>query len=110
MAFDTYDRSLDLLRALGPVLERVRARDAGLADQLRRASQSVLLNVAEANRRRGKDRANRFRCALGEAAEVSAAVEAALVAGYVEAVEVVEVLALADRVRAMTFKLAAKAA
>ena len=110
MAFDTYDRSLDLLRALAPVLERVRARDAGLADQLRRASQSVLLNVAEANRRRGKDRANRFRCALGEAAEVSAAVEAAIVAGHVEAIEVVEVLVLADRVRAMTYKLAAKAA
>ena len=110
MAFDTYDRSLDLLRALAPVTERIRAHDAGLADQLKRAAQSVLLNIAEANRRRGKDRANRFRCALGEAAEVSAAVEAAIVAEYVEAIDVVDVLALADRVRAMTFQLAKKAA
>jgi four helix bundle protein len=110
MAFDTYDRSLDLLRALAPVTERIRARDAGLADQLKRAAQSVLLNIAEANRRRGKDRANRFRCALGEAAEVSAAVEAAIVAEYVEAIDVVDALALADRVRAMAFQLAKKAA
>ena len=110
MAFDAYDRSLDLLRALAPVTERIRACDAGLADQLKRAAQSVLLNIAEANRRRGKDRANRFRCALGEAAEVSAAVEAAIVAEYVEAIDVVDVLALADRVRAMTFQLAKKAA
>ena len=110
MAFDAYDRSLDLLRALAPVTERIRARDAGLADQLKRAAQSVLLNIAEANRRRGKDRADRFRCALGEAAEVSAAVEAALVADYVEVIAVVELLALADRVRAMAFQLAKKAA
>jgi four helix bundle protein len=70
MAFDTYDRSLALLRSVVPVVERLAARDAALADQLRRAAQSVPLNIAEGNRRSGRDRKYRFRIALGSAAEV----------------------------------------
>jgi four helix bundle protein len=108
MAFDAYDRSLDLLRALAPLFARLLASDRELEDQLRRSAQSVLLNIAEANRRIGKDRANRFRCVLGEAAEVTAALDAAVALGYLAPAEVAEPLELADRVRAITFKLAKK--
>ena len=77
MTFDAYARSLDLLRSLVPVLARLAACDAELADQLRRAAQSCVLNVAEANRRTLRDRRCRFRIALGSAAEVTAALDEA---------------------------------
>jgi four helix bundle protein len=47
MPFDAYDCSLSLIRSLVPLLERVSSRDAKHADQMRRAAQSVALNVAE---------------------------------------------------------------
>lgn len=109
MAFHAYDRTLDLLRALVPLFPRLVVADKELEDQLRRASRNVLLNIAEANRRAGRDRQNRFRWALAEAAEVTAALEAALVAGYLDVDDIAEPLALADRVRAMTYRLAHKA-
>ena len=105
MAFDAYDRSVDLLRTLAPLLNAVAAQDSSLADQLRRAAQSVPLNVAEANRRNGRDRANRYRIALGSAAEVAACLDVALALGYVDDVAVAPALDLADRVRAMTYRL-----
>ena len=71
MTFDAYDRSLELLRELVPVLQRLAAVDGDLAGQARRAATSVALNVAEGNRRTLKDRRNRFRIALGSAAEVA---------------------------------------
>src|SRR5690606_38482651 len=73
MSLDAYDRSIDLLRTLSPLFASIAARDASLADQLQRAAQSVPLNIAEGARRTGRDRANRFRIAMGSAAEVTAA-------------------------------------
>ena len=105
MAFDAYDRSLELLRLLVPVMARLGAVDAGLTDQLRRAAQSTALNIAEGNRRTLRDRRNRFRIALGSAAEVASCLEVACALGYLEAAQVAEPLALVDRVRAMTYKL-----
>src|SRR5258706_14105367 len=54
MAFDAYDRSLDLIRAVP--LAKLATCDPDLTRQLRRALQSVTQNIAEANRRAGKDR------------------------------------------------------
>ena len=83
----------------------IAAVDASLADQLRRAAQSVPLNVAEARRRVGRDRANRYRIALGSAAEVTACLDVAAALGYVDAAKAAAALELADRVRAMTHRL-----
>ena len=108
MSFDAHDRALDLLRTLSPLLASLTATDASLADQLRRASASTLLNIAEAARRTLRDRRNRFRIALGSAAEVSACLEVALAFGYVEHAQIAEALELADRVRALTYRLSLK--
>ena len=105
MAFDAYDRTLDLLRLLATLLERLATRDASLAKQLRRAAQSVTLNVAEGRRRVGQDQAHHYRMALGSAAEVTACLEAALALDQMELDEIVEALAMADRVRALTYRL-----
>ena len=106
MPFDAYDRTLSLLRTLSPLLQRLAAIDRDLADQLRRAAQSVALNLSEGNRRTGKDRRNRFRISLGSAAEVAACLEVATALGYVDAPAVAPALELVDRVRAMTYRLA----
>ena len=105
MSFDAYDRSVDLLRMLAPLLTSLASLDGPLADQLRRAAQSVPLNIAEANRRTLRDRRNRFRIALGSAAEVAACLDVAMALGYVEAERVAPALELIDRVRAMTYRL-----
>ena len=106
MAFDAYDRSLSLLRTLAPLIHRLSGIDPKLADQLRRAAQSTTLNIAEGNQRAAKDRRNRFRCALGSAAEVASCLDVALALDYVDAPAIAEALALVDRVRAMTYRLA----
>ena len=108
MSFDAYDRSVDLLRTLAPLLSSLVATDATLADQLRRAAQSVTLNIAEANRRTNRDRRNRFRIALGSAAEVAACLDVALAFGYLDDSAVAAALELVDRVRAMTYRLATR--
>jgi four helix bundle protein len=108
MAFDAYDCSLSLIRCLVPVLERTLAADPKLADQLRRAAQSIALNVAEANQRVGRDRRNRFRIALGSAAEVASCLDVAVAFRYLGELEHAEAYALVDRVRAMTYRLATR--
>jgi four helix bundle protein len=86
-------------------LARLLAADAQLEDQLRRAAQNALLNIAEASRRVGRDRANRYRWALAETAEVTGALDAAVALGYFAPADVADALALADRVRALTYRL-----
>ena len=105
MTFDAYDRSLSLLRTLVPLLERLVAIDPKLADQLRRAAQSVTLNIQEASRRSGKDRRYRFRISLGSAAEVAACLDVAAALRYVDEPALAPALELVDRVRAMTYRL-----
>jgi len=89
--------------AVKPVMDRV--KDAEVRDQLKRASLSVLLNIAEANARRGKDRANRFGIAEGSAREAEDAVWTAIGWGFVTKEEANDVLSLLDRVIAMLVRL-----
>jgi four helix bundle protein len=106
MTLDAYHRSLDLLRALGPSLARLEVVDRDLSSQCRRAAQSVALNIAEGERRTLRDRRNRFRIALGSAAEVTACLEIAVAIGLLDTASVAPALELADRIRAMTHRLA----
>jgi four helix bundle protein len=105
MSLDAYHRSIDLLRTLSPVITSLLSIDTSLADQLRRAAQSVPLNISEADRRTLRDRRNRFRIALGSAAEVAACLDVAVALGYVDETGVAPALELVDRVRAMTYRL-----
>jgi four helix bundle protein len=77
-----------------------------LADQLRRALLSAYLGVAEAASREGADRAARFRCSRGEAAEAAAALEAVQLLGLAPAAEVGPIISLLGRLCAMLTRLA----
>ena len=101
--FDVYDVSIQLIQGLRPLVAKLEARDRDLANQLRRAGSSIALNVAEGNRRAGKNRTHHFRIAAGSAAEVGAGLDVAHAWGILETPE--PVLALLDRVRAMLWKL-----
>ncbi|MDH3727424.1 MAG: four helix bundle protein [Myxococcales bacterium] len=74
---NVYIRARRVVREVAPLLQVIRSRDKALADQLKRAAQSVVLNIAEA---RGSDAGNarsRFATACGSAKEVRAALHIA---------------------------------
>jgi len=80
---NVYDRARRIVQELVPILHAVRECDKSLADQLKRAAQSVVLNIAEA---RGNDAGNakaRFSTACGSAKEVRAALNVASDWGYI---------------------------
>ena len=81
---NVHDRARGVVRGIVPLLHRIREHDKSLADQLKRAAQSVVLNIAEA---RGNDAGNaraRFSTACGSAKEVRAALNVANDWGYIE--------------------------
>ncbi|MBT8480954.1 MAG: four helix bundle protein [Myxococcales bacterium] len=80
---NVYDRARGVVQELAPLVHTIREHDRSLADQLRRAAQSVVLNIAEA---RGNDAGNaraRFSTACGSAKEVRAALNVASDWGYI---------------------------
>jgi four helix bundle protein len=101
--FQVYEVALEMVSALRPSLEALARKDRDVADQLRRASSSVVLNIAEGARRWGKDRLHFYRIAAGSAAEVRAALEVARAWEYLQSNSEVEVLL--DRVLAMLWRL-----
>ena len=108
MAFDAYDRSIQLLTVLVPLMRKLATCDPDLTKQLRRAGQSISLNLSEGNQRCGKDRRHLFRLALGSAAEVASALDIAVALDYLGEPDAAAARELLDRVRAMTYRLATK--
>ena len=103
---NVYIRARKVVRELAPLLRVVRGRDKALADQLRRAAQSVVLNIAEA---RGSDAGNakaRFATACGSAKEVRAALHIASDWGYIGTQTAAHLDIALDEVCAITWCLA----
>jgi four helix bundle protein len=103
---NVYIRARKVVRELAPLLRVVREQDKALADQMKRAAQSVVLNIAEA---RGSDAGNarsRFATACGSAKEVRAALHIAGDWGYIEAEMATHLDDKLDRVCAITWCLA----
>ena len=105
MAFVAFDVAVELVGSVREVIGRVGQRDPDLARQIRRAASSVALNVAEGNRRAGRDRRYAFRVAAGSADEVRAALRVAEAWGYLDGASIAAPLALADRVCALLWRL-----
>jgi four helix bundle protein len=103
--FDALEVALELIAAVGPVLDRVAQRDRDLASQLRRATASVPSNISEGAQRRGADRLYHYRIAAGSAAEARTALAIAQSWRYVEPQSLQAPLALLDRVLAMLWRL-----
>src|SRR3954464_1768842 len=71
-AFHAYRVAMEFYRELAPALANLRGH---VVDQLRRAAESVVLNVAEAHPTFGADQKRRFRIACNEASECGAALD-----------------------------------
>jgi four helix bundle protein len=105
MPFDALDVSLALAPSLKEPVRRLAQLDGDLARQIRRATNSVALNVAEGRRRVGRDRLHLWRIAAGSADEVVAALKAAVGWDHLTEADVAQALGLLDRVLAMLHKL-----
>ena len=105
--FQVLEVAHSLIPLLREPLERLARRDRSLADQLYRAVSSVPLNIAEGNRRSGKDRLHLWRVAAGSADEVRTALRVAVGWGHVGADDVAPALESCDRVLAMLWRLTA---
>ena len=102
---NVYDRARKVVQELVPLLHTIREHDKSLAEQLKRAAQSVVLNIAEG---RGNDAGNaraRFFTACGSAKEVRAALNVATDWGYIEARMATHLDERLDEVCAMTWCL-----
>ena len=78
-----YPVILEVLKQLQPALRRIEVQDRDLGRQLRRASSSVALNLAEGMYSRGQNRQARYHTALGSARETLSCLEVAAISGYV---------------------------
>lgn len=103
---DAYRVALQLVVAAHKLADGIPRGHRTVADQIQRASTSVVLNIAEAANRCGKgEKRQRFGTACGECGEVAAAAELAGVLGLADDARVRDVMELADRVLAMTNRL-----
>ena len=82
-----YSVALECAVALRPVLTAVESKDSDLGRQMRRAIQSVPLNIAEGSSSRGRNRAARYHTAAGSMKEVIACVDVAVALGYLGEVD-----------------------
>jgi len=100
-----YKIALQAARSLGGCLTNIRKRDRDLERQMRRATQSIVLNLSEGDRRRGQDRLHLFRVAAGSAAEVQAALDLAEAWGYLTEAQAEPPRQLLDRLLAICWRL-----
>ena len=105
---NVYIRAREIVREIAPLIQAIRAQDAKLADQLRRAAQSVVLNIAEGRGNKGGNAELRFATACGSAKEVRAALGIARDWGYLEPQVADHLDRRLDRVCAITWCLSRK--
>jgi len=103
--FAARNLALAYVASIRPIADAVVKRNKSLADQLQRAACSAAHNTAEGGKRAGNDRNHAFRIAAGETDEAAMAVEIAVAWGYVGAKLAAPALALADRMRAILWRL-----
>lgn len=80
-----YQTTLDWIAELASVVTVIGRCDRNLADQLRRSSTAVVLNLAEGMGATGQVKTNCYRIALREMRESVAAIDVATRLGYVSA-------------------------
>src|SRR5664279_131165 len=82
-----YPIVLEFTGTLRPLLSQIERRDRDLGRQLRRASSSVALNLAEGMYSRGELSTARYHTALGSMRESFSCLEVAHAFGYVRALD-----------------------
>ena len=101
--FIAYEVSVELVTSLRDLVPLIERSDRDLADQMRRAASSVVLNLAEGQRSAKGNKHKHYAIAHGSANEVKAAIELAQAWGWIhEARAPREIL---DRLLAILWRL-----
>ena len=101
-------RALQAATGLRQVLPVVRKRDRSLFDQIHRAMNSVVLNIAEADGNDAGTAKTRFATGCGSAKEVRAGLQLAVAYGYIANSRVTKVDIALDEVCAMSWRLSGR--
>ena len=104
--FHALEVAINIIRSLRVDVDRVRRRSPKLATQIETAASSIAANIAEGNRRTGKDRQHFFRIAAGSADETRTHLRVAEAWGYLNVRDIEPPLRLLDRELAMLWRLA----
>ena len=78
-----YQVSLELVRELRSIVASLKKQDPKLADQLQRCASSVVLNLAEGQRRQKGNKHRAYETAHGEAREVLGCLDCAQAWGWI---------------------------
>ena len=101
-------KAIQAASGLREVMVVLRKRDRSLFDQVHRAMNSVVLNIAEADGNDPGTAKARFSSACGSAKEVRAGLQLAVAYGYVGSSAVGEVDTTLDEVCAMSWRLSGR--
>ena len=101
-------KALQAAAGLRPVMAGLRKRDRSLFDQVHRAMNSVVLNIAEADGNDPGTAKARFASACGSAKEVRAGLQLAVAYGYVASSTAAKVDTTLDEVCAMSWRLSGR--
>ena len=101
-------KALEAAGGLRQVLPVVRKRDRSLFDQVHRAMNSVVLNIAEADGNDPGTAKARFASACGSAKEVRAGLQLMVAHGYVSSARINDVDIALDEVCAMSWRLSGR--
>jgi four helix bundle protein len=102
------EKALTAAGGLREILPVVHKRDRSLFDQIHRAMNSVVLNIAEADGNDAGTARARFASACGSAKEVRAGLQLAVAYGYVPDTKVESVDIELDEVCAMSWRLSGR--
>ncbi|HVY27897.1 MAG TPA: four helix bundle protein [Polyangiaceae bacterium] len=94
MTFEVEEIAVRLIEELEPLLKPIKARDRALADQLLRASSSMVLNIGEGNYSDPGNRRGRWFTAAGSANEARLALRVAVARRYFAQAEAANAAAL----------------
>ncbi len=101
-------KALTAAGGLRQILPAVRKRDRSLFDQIHRAMNSVVLNIAEADGNDAGTARARFASACGSAKEVRAGLQLGVAYGYFSCAKVQAVDIALDEVCAMSWRLSGR--
>ena len=101
-------KALHAAAEVQPLLPIIRKRDKDLFDQVRRAMNSVVLNLAEAEGNDSGTARARFASACGSAKEVRAGLQLAAAYGYISQTRFAKLDIALDEVCAMSWRLSGR--
>jgi four helix bundle protein len=105
MQFHTLDLALAAQRSIVPLVHRIQRHDRKLAQQMKDATNSFVLNLGEGAYSDPGTRRSRYQSSAGSAGEVRMGLHAAVGWGYLRDGEVERALGHLDRLLASLWKL-----